>query len=74
MTPDARQKCENLRCAVANNVIWANQKTVSFEYHWLRALAMFNVTSLPATLSSIGRHFKFCRYVTCSAIKRKMSV
>jgi len=34
-----------------------------FEYHWLRALAMFDVTSFLAILSGIGRHFKFCRYV-----------
>jgi len=46
-----------------DNVIWANQKTESFEYHWLRALAIFNVTSFSATLSCNGHHFKFCRYV-----------
>jgi len=40
------------------HVIWANQKTESFEYHWLRTLAMFDVTSFPAILSGIGRHFK----------------
>jgi len=28
--------------------------------------AMFDVTSFPAMLSGIGRHFKFCRYVNCN--------
>jgi len=45
-------------------VIWANQKTESFVYHWLRALAMFDEMSFPA----IGRHFKFCRYVNLGSI------
>ena len=26
---------------------------------------MFDVTSFPAILSGIGRHFKFCRYFNC---------
>ena len=66
MTPaDARQKRGNLHYAIrySAHVIWANQKTESFKYHWFRALAMFDVTSFPAILSGIGRHFKFCRYV-----------
>jgi len=58
MTSDARQIHGNLRYAMTNNVIWANQKTESFECHWLRALAMFDVTSFPAILSGIRRHFK----------------
>ena len=29
------------------NVIWANQMTESFEYHWLRALAMLDVCAFP---------------------------
>jgi len=33
--------------AITYNVILANQKTESFEYHWLRALAMFDVMSFP---------------------------
>ena len=35
----------------------------TFQYHWLRALAMFDITSFPAILSGIGRHFTFYRYV-----------
>jgi len=65
MTSDARQKHGNLRYAVTYNVIWANQKTESFEYHWLSTLAMFDRTGFPAILSGIGRHFKFCRYINC---------
>jgi len=34
MTSAARQKRGNLRYAITYNVIWANQKTKSFEYHW----------------------------------------
>ena len=49
--------CHNLQCH------WANQETESFEYHWLHACAMFDVTKFPAILSGIGHHFKFCRYV-----------
>ena len=60
MTSDTQQKCGNLRYTMTYNVIWANQKTESFEYHWLRALAMFDITSFPAILSGIGHHFKFC--------------
>ena len=60
MTSDTQQKCGKLRYTMTYNVIWANQKTESFEYHWLRALAMFDVTSFPAILSGIGQHFKFC--------------
>jgi len=29
-------------------VIWANQKTESFVYHWLRAHATFNFMCFPA--------------------------
>jgi len=63
MTSDARQKGGNLRYAIAYNVIWANQKTESFEYHWLHELAMFDITSFPAILTGIESHFKLCRYV-----------
>jgi len=38
MTSDAHQKGENLRYAITYKVIWANQKTESFVYHWLHAL------------------------------------
>jgi len=62
MTSDARQNCASLRFAIMNNVIWANRKTESFEYLWLRELVMFDVTSFPTILLGIGRHFKFCRY------------
>ena len=62
MTSAARQKRGNSRYAITY-VIWANQKTKSFEYHWLRTLAMFDVTSFPAILSGIPCHFKLCRYV-----------
>jgi len=54
---DNRQKRGNLRYAITYNIIWVNQ-TESFEYHWLRTLAMFKVTSFPAILSGIRRHFK----------------
>jgi len=67
MTSDARQKCGNLRYAITY-VIWTNQKTESFESHWLRALAMFDVTIFPAILSCIRHHFKFCRYVNLQAV------
>ena len=49
--------------AIMYNVIWAKQKTESFEYHWLQALTMFAVMSFLAILLCIGRHFKFCRNV-----------
>jgi len=57
------KKCGNLHYAIMYNVIWANQKTESFEYHWLRTLAMFDVTSFPTILSVIGCQFMLCRYV-----------
>ena len=60
MTSDASQKGGNSRYAITYNVICANQKTGSFVYHWLRALA----TSFPAIFSGIGRHFK--RFVNTS--------
>jgi len=50
---------------ITYNIIWANQKTKSFEFHWLRALSRFYITCFPAILSGIGRHFKFCQYVNC---------
>jgi len=31
---------------ILHNVIWANQKTEPFVYHWLRAHAMIVVTAL----------------------------
>jgi len=63
MTSAARQKRGNLRYAITYNVIWANQKTESVEYHRLRALAMFKIMNFFANSLGIGRHFKFCRYV-----------
>jgi len=33
---------------IGYNVIWANQKTESYVYRWLRALALFNVTRFSA--------------------------
>jgi len=62
-TSNAWQKCGNLLYAITYNVIWANHKTESFEYHWLHTLAMFDVTSFAAIMLGIGPHFKFCRYV-----------
>ena len=50
MTSDARQKKRELSYTITYNVIWATKKTETFLYHWLRALAMFNVTSFPAIL------------------------
>jgi len=52
--PDKTRECMLLQ---TYNVIWANQKM----YHWLRAFAMFDLTSFPAILSGIGHHFKFCQ-------------
>ena len=63
MTSYARQKCGNLHYAILYNLIWTNQRTESFEYHWLRALPMFDITRFSAILSGIGRLFIFCRYV-----------
>jgi len=63
MTSDARQKTRELRYAITYNVIWANQKTETFLHIWLRALAMFEVTTFPVILLGTGGHFKFCRYV-----------
>ena len=54
MTSDARRKCGKLRYAITYNVIWVNQKTEYFKYHWLRALAMFDLTSLSPILSGIS--------------------
>jgi len=68
---DAWQKCGNLHYAIIYNVIWANHKTEHFEYHWLRALAMFHVTSFPAILWDIERQFKFCWYVNYCQITRR---
>ena len=66
--PMPDKKCGNLRYDITYNVIFANQKTESFEYHWLSALAMFDVTRFPAILSCIGRHLMFCRYVNCAHV------
>jgi len=68
--PDKKPR-GNWRYAITYNVIWENQKTESFEYHWLRALAMFDVTSFPAILSGIERHFKLCRYVNVGLLRSK---
>jgi len=38
----------NLRYAIKYNVIWANHKSKSFVYRWLRTLAMFDVTRFSA--------------------------
>jgi len=61
MTSDARQKRRDLHYAIIYNVIWANQKTKSFVYHWLRTLAIFKVTSFPIILSGIRRHVLLIR-------------
>jgi len=67
---DARQKCGSLRYATTNNMIWANQKSESFEYHWLHALVRFDVTSFPAILLGIRHHFKFCQcLLACMVVK-----
>ena len=71
--PMPNKKCGNLRYAITY-VIWANQKNESFEYHWLCALAMFDVTSFPAILSGIQRHFKFCRYNNCCKMRNVCAV
>ena len=41
-------KRKNLRYTITYNVILANQRTEPIEYHWLRALAMFDVASFAA--------------------------
>ena len=38
----------NLHNIIMYNIIWANQKTESFVYHWLCGHAMFDVTCFPA--------------------------
>jgi len=38
---------ESLHYVITYNVIWANQKTESYVYCWLRALAMFDVMRFP---------------------------
>jgi len=53
MMSDARQKRGNLSNAILYNVIWANKKTESFEYHWLCAFAMFDVTSFASDIQTI---------------------
>jgi len=70
-TNGARRIRGNLRYAITYNVFWANRNTECFEYHWLRVLAIFGVTSFPAILSGIGRHFKFWRYVNTPASETK---
>jgi len=47
-----------LRNVKTHNVIWANQKTDSFVYRWLRAHARFDVTCFPAFVGGA-----LCRYV-----------
>jgi len=41
-------KGRKLRNVITNNVIWANQKTEYFVYHWLHTHAMVDVTCFPA--------------------------
>jgi len=48
MTSNARQKCGNLRYAITYNVIWANQKTESFEVHWFMRTCNVCITSFSA--------------------------
>jgi len=48
MRLNARQKHRNFRYAITY-VIWANQKTESFEHHWLHAIVML--------MSELSRHF-----------------
>jgi len=60
MTSDALIKGGKLHNVIKNNfvwAIWANQKTETCVYRWLRALAMFDLRSFPAILLGIGRHF-----------------
>jgi len=52
MIADARQKCGNLRFANMCNVIWANQKTESFDY-LVTHITMFDLMSFLAILSGI---------------------
>ena len=44
MMSNSSTKGKELRSIIRNNVIRANQKTESFVYHWLGALAMLDVT------------------------------
>jgi len=59
---DLKPFMRQARYAASHSVIWTISGLWIFEYHSLRALAMFDVTSFPTFLSGNGRHFKFCRY------------
>jgi len=48
------------------NVIWANQKTESFEYHWLRALAMLDVPPFRQASDIISSSVDMLVYTTWS--------
>jgi len=50
---------KNAGFSIMYNVILAK----SFEYYWLRTLAMFDVARFPDIMSGTEHHFKFCRYV-----------
>ena len=59
-----KNKISIFNCVIVKyNVIPANQKIESIEYHWLCTLAIFDVASFPAILSIMGHHCKFCQYV-----------
>jgi len=49
-------------------MFFGQSEDLMFLCHWLHMLAMCDVTSFPANLSGIGRHFKFCRYVNCDML------
>jgi len=53
MTSDALTKGEKQRNFVTPNIVWANQTTESFVYHWLCALAMFDVMRFPAFVGAL---------------------
>ena len=59
-----RQKGGNI---ITHIIIWANQKTESFEFPWLQALAIFDIMLFSRICCNIGCHFK-CSVNTLNVI------
>jgi len=57
MTSDASAKGGKLCIVITHKIVWANQKTESLVYGWLRTLAMFDITCFPAHVRALC-HFK----------------
>jgi len=65
MMSDAPAKGGNLYNLITH--IWAEQKTESSVYHWLRALAMFDVTCYPAFVGALD-------IISCVQLKRLLGL